>query len=233
MQTVTINQRFCGPPNSGDGGYSAGLLAKNIIGPSQVRLFSPPPLGTPLALSQSDNQWQLKHRDVLVGTAVPATLELDVPPAPTMEQAIAGRNAYSADLERNFNTCFVCGPSPIKGHGLRLFSGPVEGRALMACDWRPDPGLMTPDGNLAAEFIWSALDCPGFFSLGLPEDKISLLAQMTCSIDKLVPGDQPLIIFAWKRGINGRKGYSAAALANTKGEILARAEHLWIQLKQA
>jgi hypothetical protein len=233
MEKVTISQRFCGPPNSGNGGYSAGLLAKNIIGPSQVRLFSPPPLDTPMDLSYSGSQWQLKHGDVLVGTALPTTMTLDVPPAPTLEQAIAGRNAYPANLERNFNSCFVCGPSRNKGDGLRLFSGPVNGRELVACDWRPDPDLVDTQGNIAPEFIWSALDCPGFFSLGLPEDKISLLAQMTCSIDKPIPGHQPLIIFAWKRAIDGRKGYSAAALANAKGQILARAEHLWIQLKQA
>ena len=107
----------------------------------------------------------------------------------------------------------------------------MDGLELLACDWQPDASLVDSQGIVATEFVWSALDCPGFFALGLPEDKISLLAQTTCSIDKSIPGNQPLIIFAWKRYIDGRKGFSAAALANSEGEVLARAEHLWIQLK--
>jgi hypothetical protein len=107
----------------------------------------------------------------------------------------------------------------------------VDGLELLACDWQPDASLVDSQGIVATEFVWSALDCPGFFALGLPEDKISLLAQTTCSIDKPIPGNQPLIIFAWKRYIDGRKGFSAAALANSEGEVIARPEHLWIQLK--
>ena len=52
MEEVFISQRYCGPTNSGNGGYSCGLLAKNINGACQVRLHQPPPLETSLSISK-------------------------------------------------------------------------------------------------------------------------------------------------------------------------------------
>lgn len=233
-QTVVIKHRFCGPPNSGNGGYSCGILGKHIPGPSQVRLHQPPPLDQLLTLSQDQDSWLLKHKGQLVGSAQPTQLDLSVPQPPSLQQARAARMEYPDDKETVFGTCFVCGPARDAGDGLRLFCGAVEdGSAeipLVACDWQPDSSLLDGEGNVADEYIWSALDCPSYFALGLATDKISLLAQMSCCIDRPVPSNQPLIVYAWKRYIDGRKGFSAAALANTEGDVLARAEHLWIEL---
>ena len=41
-----IRKRFCGPPNSGNGGYVCGLLANAMAEPCQVTLHAPPPLDT-------------------------------------------------------------------------------------------------------------------------------------------------------------------------------------------
>jgi len=35
---VVIARRFCGPPDTGNGGYSAGLLAQSLRGPIEVTL---------------------------------------------------------------------------------------------------------------------------------------------------------------------------------------------------
>lgn len=100
---------------------------------------------------------------------------------------------------------------------------------MVACEWQPHTDLLDDTGNIKSEFIWSALDCPSYFALNT--DKTCLLAQMTAAIDKPVPGTQPLIVYAWQRAIDGRKHYSAAAISTIDGELLARAEHLWIELK--
>jgi len=42
---VTIERRFCGPPESGNGGYSCGLLAAHVGGPAEVTLRRSPPRG--------------------------------------------------------------------------------------------------------------------------------------------------------------------------------------------
>ena len=44
-----IRKRFCGPPNSGNGGYVCGLLANALGEPAQVTLHAPPPLDPPSA----------------------------------------------------------------------------------------------------------------------------------------------------------------------------------------
>ena len=235
MQSVVIKQRFCGPPNSGNGGYSCGLLAEHISGPAQVRLHSPPPLDTPLTIIEDSGDWLLKHQRELVGTAKPAQLDLVPPSPPTLEQARQARQTFAGHSDLNvFRSCFVCGPARDVSDGLQLFTGNINGTELVACDWQPNADLLDEQGNTKTEFVWSALDCPGYFALRIPSDsgKLFLLGQMTGSIDKPVPGDQPLIIYAWTQFIEGRKHYSASAIATAEGEVLARAEHLWIELKQ-
>ena len=44
MTSVVIEKRFCGPPNSGNGGYVCGLLAAHIEADAEVTLLAPPPL---------------------------------------------------------------------------------------------------------------------------------------------------------------------------------------------
>lgn len=230
MQQVLIAQRFCGPPNSGNGGYSCGLLGKNISTACRVRLHQPPPLNRALKVTNTNGQWLLKDGDQLIGSAQPTELTLTPPTPPTIQQARSAEKYYRGHTQHSFPSCFVCGPKRAEGDGLRLFCGPVEGREMVACSWQPHTGFLDDAGNVEEEFIWAALDCPSYFALN--SDKTCLLGQMTAAIDKPVAGDQRLIIYAWERSIDGRKHYSAAALSTSDGEVLARAEHLWIELKQ-
>ncbi len=235
MFTTSIASRYCGPPQSGNGGYSCGLLGKQIDGPSKVRLHMPPPLEAELTIQQDADSWLLKQGDELIGTAIAAQLDMQPPPPPSMEQAQQARNSYSGFDEHSFPQCFVCGTGREQGDGLRLFTGNVKGQQMVACDWQPTADLLDDNAQVKEEFIWSALDCPSYFALDVPVDPnaLCLLGEMTASIDKPVPGDQPLIVYAWKRSIEGRKHYSAAALCTAEGEVLARAEHLWIRLNKS
>jgi hypothetical protein len=233
MFTTSIAQRYCGPPQSGNGGYSCGLLGKQFSGPSTVRLHVPPPLNTELTISQNGDSWFLKQDDQLVGTALAASLDMVPPAPPTLQQARDARQTYRGYSQHSFPQCFVCGVGREPGDGLRLFTGTVDGREIVACDWQPTADLVDHDGNVKQEFIWSALDCPSYFALDVSADpnRVCLLGEMTAAIDKPVRGDQPLIVYAWKRAVEGRKHFSAAALCTVEGEILARAEQLWITLK--
>jgi len=232
MQTVIIKQRFCGPPNSGNGGYSSGMLAKNINGPAQVRLHSPPPLDTALTITEQNGSWHLKSQEQLIATATSARLTMTPPTPPSLEQARSARDSYVGLEKHVFASCFVCGRSRKEHDGLRLFTGAIEGTELVASDWQPDPDFLDESGHVKSEFVWSALDCPSFWALRIPLEsgKICLLGEMTASIDHPVRGDLPLIVYAWKRAIEGRKYFCAAALANAEGKVLARAEHLWIAI---
>src|ERR1043165_8434126 len=52
MQPVTVPARFCGPPDSGNGGYTCGLVAKEVGGVVECTLRSPVPLNAPLEIKR-------------------------------------------------------------------------------------------------------------------------------------------------------------------------------------
>ena len=232
-QIVQIDSRFCGPPSSGNGGYSCGIIGRNIEGASQVRLHSPPPLGADLVLHQEGDEWSMFYEEQLVATAKPATLSLDVPSPPTLEQAIAARERYLGHRVHAYPGCFVCGPARESGDGLRLFTGPVEGTELVACDWTPSGGLLDSKGFVRPEMIWAALDCPSFFALDeqMIASRLFLLGQMTAVLEQPILGKEPLLVMGWRHSVERRKHFSAAAICNAQGDVLAKAQHIWIALK--
>ena len=69
MNSIIINKHFCGPPNSGNGGYVCGRLAHYIPGSAEVTLHLPPPLEKPLEVSAKNNQsWELSDGDKVVAS---------------------------------------------------------------------------------------------------------------------------------------------------------------------
>lgn len=233
MPSLSIDQQYCGPPNSGNGGYACGLLAQRIDGPSRVRLHAPPPLHTSLNIVETDTHVELRDDQRLIASAQPAKAPTSPPAAPSLAQACAAREHFKGFVQHNFTSCFVCGPQRQPGEGLCLFTGPVSHTNLVACDWIALPAFTDENGLVKPEFVWSALDCPSFFGLDLPyvDGKVLLLGEMQAAILQPLPSDQSLVVYGWKRNIEGRKHYAGAAIANANGDILAHAEHLWIEIK--
>ena len=113
MSEIGIAARFNGPPGSGNGGYSCGVLAAFIDGTCRVRLHVPPPLDTALTVRRVDSGGvQMYDGDTLVGSAVPAALALEVPPAPTLAQAVEASKGYLHHENHSYPTCFVCAGLP-------------------------------------------------------------------------------------------------------------------------
>lgn len=196
MQTMTIPRRFCGPPNSGNGGYVCGTLARNITGAAEVMLRTPPPLETTMDVARAESgQWELRHGEAIVATGRPVSLELDRVERATYDEAIeAEKRTPIKPHEHLLPMCFVCGPDRRPNDGLRLFAGPISrpdgnGNPILAVPWMPDPTLAADDGQVAPQFIWSALDCPtGYVFLYDPQTGGSkaqpiLLGRLTVRID--------------------------------------------------
>src|SRR3954447_8743199 len=167
MTQIILDKRFCGPPNSGNGGYVCGRLARHIPGAAEITLRAPPPLDTPLdAVATDDAAWQLRDGDKIVATGRPASVELARVETASFEEACAAELLTPVKPhEHPLPTCFVCGPARAEGDGLRIFAGPLGRRsqtasAVLAATWTPDPSLAAEDGLVAPEFLWSALDCP-------------------------------------------------------------------------
>jgi hypothetical protein len=76
---VLIEQRFCGPPDSGHGGYSCGVVAAHVDGPAVVTLRRPPPLGRPLAVVTGVNgSVRVLDGDELVAEGEPGDEDLGI-----------------------------------------------------------------------------------------------------------------------------------------------------------
>lgn len=230
--TVSIPAKYNGPPDSGNGGYSCGVLAAFIDGPARVRLHVPPPLDTPMTVKEKEpGGVAMYDQDRLVGSAFPAPFELDVPPAPALDAARDAISRYAFYEGHVFPTCYVCGPGRPAHDGLELFTGPVTDWNLLASPWQPAAYMLDEIGMVRPEIVWSALDCPGYFACMGEDPRPAVLGELQADLPMPVPGDQPLVVFSWPLGEEGRKLYAGSAIATASGKVLARARATWILLK--
>jgi hypothetical protein len=225
---VVIERRFRGPPQSGNGGYSCGVLAEGVSGVATVTLRRPPPLDRPLILAGDGEQCRLIDGENIVGEATRSTLDLEVPEVPGLEVAVEASRRYGGFEAHPFPGCFVCGPERAPGDGLRIFPGRVGNTDIVAAPWAPDESLRGADGMVGRRHVWAALDCPSYF--GLPSAPLALLGRLTASIERLPEIGEPLVAIGWPIEVQGRKSFAGSALASREGEVLARAAATWIEI---
>ena len=229
---LIIPSRFNGPPDSGNGGYSCGVLAAFIDGPARVRLHRPPPLDHELSVrGEEGGAVAMFDGDDRVATASPTTFGLDIPPAPGLDEAEDAATRYACYENHVFPTCFVCGPGRPNHDGLEIFAGPDKQGRVFASPFRPALNLLDANGMLRPEICWAALDCPGYFACMGSDVRPAVLGELQVDLLRPVPGDEPLVAFAWSLGSEGRKLYAGSALANAGGTLLARARATWIELR--
>jgi hypothetical protein len=231
MPIVNIARRFCGPSDRANGGFASGALARHAADIVRVRLERPVPLETDLEVATRDGGvLELRHGEELIARAEPAGLQLHVPAAPDYFEALDASRHYLGFVEHAYPTCFVCGPKRARGDGLRIFAGPCGARGLVASPWTPDVSLDAGDGKVQAEFMWAALDCPGYFA-ARTDLKPMLLGEFTAHVDRRVHIDEPCVVIGWRISVSGRKYEVGTALFDEDGELCARARGLWIELR--
>jgi hypothetical protein len=230
MQQFIIGPRFNGPPTSGHGGYAAGSLA-SFIGPSaEITLRKPPPLDEPMTIVRTGDVVAAMHGETLIMEGREAVPTGDVPTPPTLEEARAAVPSPMIMDEHAFPTCFACGPA--RTDGLRIFVGPVRDN-LLAAPWSPDLSLDAGDGIVDPRFVWAALDCPGAWAPMNATGRAAplLLGRIVAMVEREVKIGEALIVTAWFRAQEGRKHFTGTALHDEGGHLVARAEHVWIELK--
>ena len=234
MSTILIDRRFSGPPDSANGGYTCGLLARYVGNPAEITLLSPPRLDTPLTVTHDDNgQVFLMDGEIPVALGKTWAGEITVPDPPTLEQVmntpvdqgIAGRIWYHG--------CFVCGTERAAGDGLRIFANRRLAGGGLADIWVPDSSLVDSRGLVPAEIIWAALDCPGAWVCQMDRARVVVLGRMAAEISGSVPAGQPYIIMGWHISEQGRKTQAGTALFDPSGQVLARSRSSWIELQSA
>jgi hypothetical protein len=233
MAIVRIERRFRGPPETGNGGYVAGLVAAALGGSNcVVTLKSPPPLDRELTLKADNFGASLFDADRLVVTATNEPVEVEVPPPPTLAEARDAEPRFTGHLHHIFPGCFVCGPERDRGDGMRIFPGKLHDSAdQVAATWTPDESLADDAGVVRPEFLWAALDCPGYFAA---EDDagLALLGRMAAVLHRPVHAGEPLIVTGWPIEREGRKHRVGSAIHDADGGLVAAAIATWITLEQ-
>lgn len=231
--TILIESRFHGPPESGNGGYVCGRLAQFIDGPAAVvRLHVPPPLDTELQLRCSEVGVALFDNNVLVAEARRARVALEPPEPPSYEEAKAASRRFRGFRSHCFPSCFVCGPDRHPGDGLRIFPGLIDGRDLVASPWIPDSSLASATGLVSAEFLWAALDCPGAFAFPEPAQGVVLLGELQVDLLGDVSVDERCVLVAYELDHHGRKHHTATALFGEAGACLGLGLGTWFEVDQ-
>jgi len=233
LGTIRIDDRFQGPPGSGNGGYVAGRLAAYVEGAAIVRLHAPPPLDVDLEVHRDQDQVRLVHEDLEVARARVTSIDLDVPAAPSLAEAHHASRRFTGFDDHPFPSCFVCGIDREEGDGLRVFAGPVVTRAgVVACVWRPDASLADAGGGdgVAPEFVWAALDCPGAFALGSQGDGPYLLGELAVDLRRQVCIGEEYVLIGWLISRDGRKHVTGTAAFDRAGELVGVGRGTWIRV---
>lgn len=234
---ITIPRRFCGPPTSGNGGYSCGRLAAFVGPAAEVTLRAPPPLDTLLAVRRSGGAWQLLHRAQLVAEGRAAALQLDIPAPPPWDAAVAAGKGYNGLKNHAYDTCFVCGPRAERG--LHIYCGPWRD-GMVAGTWAPDTTLDDGKGDVASEFLWAAIDCPGSWSVIGRHDadapvkavpSTMLLGRLAGQVYRGLRIGDPCTVLGWYLGHDGRKYHVGTAIHTRAGALVAASRATWIALK--
>lgn len=229
---LRIAARFRGPPNSGNGGYVAGLLAGGLGGSNCiVTLQAPPPLDETLGLEADGRGATLWFGDEQLATANAGVVSVDVPPPPSLEDAEAAARRFTGFHKHIFPGCFVCGPERAPADGLRIFTGPLDdGSGRVAAVWTPDEGLAGAGGHVQDEFLWAALDCPGYFAVQDRAGK-AVLGRLGVVLHEPVRAGEPIIVTGWPIASDGRKHTVGTALHAADGTLAAAAVGTWVSLK--
>ncbi len=227
IETISIGQRYNGPPGTGNGGYSAGsvaaLLTAAPAAATRVTLRRPPPLETEMTVRHARTGIAVYDGEKLVAEAEPDQLdETDVVAPVGYDEAVAASETYSGFTQHPFPTCFVCGPQRQPGDGLRLFPGRLRDHRRTAAPFQ------APD-EISPVLLWATLDCPGGWAVPL-EARSYVLGRMTARVVTLpLPGDE-CVVMGELVGEEGRRAFVRTSVYSPFGGLLAHARATWVAL---
>ena len=242
--SLVIAPRFCGPPGTANGGYACGLIAAHLDGRAEVTLRRPPPLARPMTVERDgEGSVRVLDGDVLIaeGASSPGSLAVELPGPITVRDArAAGLGPACGPTRQSIPSrrvsCAGRPPAPDglgPPDGLGIMPGPVAGRGLSADAWYPDETLAQPDGNLAPEFIWAALDCAGAIgALGdaAPDGPPYVLGRLAARQLGPARAGEPHVVAGWRLAADGRKLLAGSALFTATGQVVGVARATWIRL---
>jgi hypothetical protein len=237
--SILIEERFRGPPFSGNGGYVAGKIAAELDTDQavEVTLRSPIPMDVPLEIKFIDaDSVNIVDKETLIAEATKSSLEQRVPEMPSWEEVAAAKKHSYSFVEKVspqmmggrgvHPICFCCGTD--HEDGINVFAAPVQNGAQVAAIWETKADWADNGGWIPNEFLWAALDCPGQFAFMANGIFTGMLGRLTAQIHKSVKAGEELMVTGWRIGIEGKKHSAGTAIFKRNGELVADAKALWI-----
>ena len=247
--SVCIPEMFRGPPSSANGGYATGVFGRIFtrgdfaLPPGEgieVTLRAPVQLDHALATERHGEALRVLDGERLIAEVRRAPLSLDVPEPPSWDEALAARDRSPA-LERNERhpllggprigfhpICFCCGAELTEDRGLRVFAAPLPERDQVAAAWSCEPRFAAASGEVPAEIVCTALDCPGQFAWLAKGTRTGLLGRLTVRLEKPVRAGERCVVTGWTLGSEGKKFFAGTALFDAGGQRCAVAKAVWI-----
>jgi hypothetical protein len=233
VSKIIIPARFCGPPNSGNGGYTCGLVAHALGGGAEVTLRKPIPIEQAMEIHVHGTAAELKRGDELIAEGKSARWTCTRHHRASLGEAEAAAAKSPAFKNHPFPTCFVCGPDRAPGDGLRIFPGEIQssnGAHVFAAPWVPAGEFADENGNIREHFLWAALDCPTGFAAGFPYEGKLLTGRLGVNIDAPVRAGERCVLVSWRTAVEGRKHQAEAVLLGEDSSVRAHARATWIKL---
>jgi hypothetical protein len=232
--SVVIERRFRGPPDSANGGYACGLVAAGLPegAVAEVTLRAPPPLDRGMELTGDGEEAELRDGETLVAAARAIDgFEVSLPAPVSPQAARSARDASPLQNEHPYPTCFVCGPQA-QG-GLHVTCGHVAGREdVVAAPFETAEWMAGPGGEVRPEFVWAALDCPGGIAGMLePDLGITVLGRLAADIRASIEPGRQYVAIGWNEGRDGRKAAAGTAILDRDGTPLAVGRATWIEVR--
>lgn len=213
---MLVPMRFNGPPGSGNGGYSAAIMAGGA--PCEVTLRQPPPLGTPLSLDGGLDGGEVRAPDGSVVAEIAPITRIDTVVSPVgYAEAVEASARYEGFTDHPFPTCYVCGTE--RPDGLRIFAGRLPD-GTVAAPW------VVPE-DVAPATVWAALDCPSGWSV-IGAGRPYVLGRIAVLVDRVPPPGDRCVVRGALAATEGRKALAHSTLYGPDGVELARARATWI-----
>jgi hypothetical protein len=251
IEPIRIQERFRGPPRSGNGGYVTGVVAARLgqgrfdlpeAGAIEVTLRAPVPLDRDLAVEASEAGLKLIDGETLIAEATRTTLHLEVPTPAPWDEVLAAR-AHSPCLATGMHPwlkevrlgahpiCFCCGAELAPDEGLHVYAAPVPTHRQVAAAWSCPPTFAAASGELPPEIVCTALDCPGQFAWLAEGTQTGMLGRLTARIERPLFAAEPYRVIGWTLGREGRKHYAGTAIYDQAGVLHAYAKAVWIGVR--
>ncbi|XDD49649.1 hypothetical protein AB3N59_14790 [Leptospira sp. WS92.C1] len=237
-ETMSISSKYCGPPLSGNGGFSAGSAAQKLNSLSSiVKIKAPVPLNSELQVN-FDPDFYSALIDISSGVvaveAEPAPdFKLDLPKPMSQEIIMQASKDYLGFIKHPFPSCFVCGPERKDKDGMRIFSGKVTDQPgfkhLHGANWDPWRELGDESGFVRKEIVWAALDCPGGFAVSTEDPQMIVLVKLTGRILSSIRVEESYRILSWEIHRNRRARTAGTAIFQSQDDVcVAYSEGVWM-----